>query len=752
MDQQSQSGLPDKSIFHSRSTRKPYILILTVAASVIVGILLFGFDVANRFTQAYELRSAHSEYNSNLAAKASRLISASGYGGFIHAYKNYVIRRDPQYKATALLKIEEILELIGGIRETTDNPGILLDLDVIASTIIEYQANLLYADALTKSGATLEIDTFVRVDDTAAFRSLRSLVDQIELSGAAIDMEASAALQDALDFLKYGLILVFMTIAFTGLTIYFVRHQMQLQEALKIEGQRAVSSEIAKSEFLASMSHEIRTPMTGVMGFADLLLEDGLKAESADKVKKIKNLTTSLLSIINDILDASKLDAGKIDIERIVFSPIKVADDITNLFYHTCPVEKKGRLTITAKVADDYPAAVCADPTRLRQILINLMGNAVKFTDAGTVTLICSHDPDRPALKFEVIDTGIGIDENAKELLFQDFVQADTSITRKYQGTGLGLSICRRLVELMGGEIGVESTVGSGSTFWFTLPYMPADAKDIVEDTTVTTANTPETSTRSLSVLLAEDNEINQTIIHSVVTQMGHSVTIANNGVEAVEQVRAGDFDLVLMDVRMPEMSGPEAAQHIRQMPAPKSDIPIIAVTADVMPENKRSYLDAGMDDCVGKPIDRTELSSAIERIIAKTSATGTSATPKADTPVADTSDSFDLDETIARLCLPREVVVKLLTKFATDYADADRQIADHLAQEATEDAALLAHSIKGVSASLGATAVSDVAATLEKKIKSGDTAKLDPDIRALRTAIERVTAAIHRSSVAEAS
>lgn len=393
---------------------------------------------------------------------------------------------------------------------------------------------------------------------------------------------------------------------------------------------KAEAAERSKSEFLASMSHEIRTPMTGVIGFADLLLGEELAPSVNEKVQKIKDSAGSLLPIINNILDLSKLDACMLEIERIQFDPAAIAKDVITLFHQTLPSGKRDRLRIEVEVGEDFPTQILADPTRLRQILVNLVGNSVKFTEAGSVRLHCVRVPGQDTLRFAVVDTGIGIAPDVQERLFGDFIQADASISRMHGGTGLGLSICCRLLARMGGEIGLNSEPGRGSTFWFTLPFEQCSA-----DVPVSGAEPVATKAAvgPLKILVAEDNGVNQMLVQSLLNRMGHTVVFANDGAEAVEAVIRDDFDLVLMDVRMPGLSGPEAARQIRKLGDGKRSVPIIAVTADVMAGSREEYLDAGINECVAKPIDVGALTTAISTVVEAVAAA--SARPPAMTSTA---------------------------------------------------------------------------------------------------------------------
>lgn len=409
--------------------------------------------------------------------------------------------------------------------------------------------------------------------------------------------------------IKGGLYLVLVFFSAFSLTVAYKRQRSMDNERIKythelIESRKSAEySNKAKSHFLATMSHEVRTPVTSVIGIVDLLGRTKLDNEQRGYISTLRESAGALLSILNDMLDLSKIEAGKIKIENICFSLRSCVHGL----YELCQgnATNKG-LSLDISGLDAIPDYVLGDPVRIKQIIHNILSNAIKFTEQGGVSIILSttnNDGKAASVKIEVRDTGIGMTADQVSRLFKPFTQADDSTTRKFGGTGLGLAITKQLVELLGGSIQVESTFGGGTCFRVILTFRLAqdigqDTKNQVHDSTDAKIITP------LTIMVAEDNFINQRLIRTMLEKMGHSVRLAKNGLEAVRLYEAETVDVILMDMQMPEMDGEEATRAIRAMASPKSMVPIIALTADVMTEHRARYVAAGVDDVVAKPID----------------------------------------------------------------------------------------------------------------------------------------------------
>jgi two-component system, sensor histidine kinase len=501
----------------------------------------------------------------------------------------------------------------------------------------------------------------------------------------------------------------------------FLEQREKLLVQLRESTKAAEGAAWAKSEFLAVMSHEIRTPMTGVLGMADLLSNADLPAKEREYVAGIRRSGRHLLALINDILDFSRIEAGKLELESVEFGLPKMLEQVSSLL---APEAALRGLDLFFDLDTHSPPVLCGDPTRLKQVLVNLVWNGIKFTPKGSVSVTVNrcapegHDGkdyagknQKERFRFEVRDTGIGIAPDRQAILFQAFSQADSTTTRQYGGSGLGLAICKNLVQAMGGEIGVESVPGTGSRFWFEVPLgvsertsLPAKARDVFVETA------------SRRVLLVEDVELNQVLITDMLRAHGHDVTLAKNGMEAVDLAAKEAFDLVLMDVQMPVMDGVEATHLIRRLPPPAGEVPVLALSANVMAAEQARYMAAGMNGALAKPVDWGQLFEALARYGGSGQKPADSA-GKADTPIdlAVLARLQDLQDQAGGLTL------KLAEIFMRDTGHRLNELRHAVGCTDAPAAARIAHAIKGSAANLGAHIMVRICAEIETGAEAAD-------------------------------
>lgn len=580
------------------------IIIILIATGLAVVTAVFATQVlasqANRSVTADLVRSV------DRLELLSLVSDELGYGGGIHNFKNYVLR-DGLYYGRANASFARAEDAINALRSLSNDDDQVEALDTLLLTVQAYRHNLELARDLHGRGFDpVDIDLVVRVDDSPAMSALYELEQDVVSARALADENARAALSR----LDYAALITLALGIIIGLAMLLIlRFSRQQSRKLYLKNKELDAAIQAKSRFLANMSHELRTPLTGVIGLSKLLSRTSLDDRQSKLVTTLTSSGESMRAIVDDILDLSKIEAGKMELENEQVAPATIIKQAADLFRAAATDEQ---ITLETQIEPALEAPYQLDSLRVGQVLSNLLSNAIKFAPGGRVMI--SGKRDGAHLVFTVSDTGVGMTPEQQERVFGNYVQGDSSVSRQYGGTGLGLAICMRLIELMGGDIHVASEVGEGTRFTVLLPALQAETIALDADDP---EETIQPTQASLSLLIVDDIETNRIVLSGLLRDHAASIDTASDGQEALDKYDAKQYDAIFTDINMPVMDGVELIRKIRAREDGGNThrLPIFAVTANAYEEQRKTYYDAGVDDVLTKPFTQSALDRAIHSI-----------------------------------------------------------------------------------------------------------------------------------------